>query len=515
MGRFRVNFEGMTSLKAWELHPEPSTLATNPNYSNKDMDPTPPDQRVWSMFSYISLWISDAFNTASWELASASISLGLGWRQSLEAIAIGHILIALVITANGVIGARLHVPFPVLNRSSFGFWFSYFTVISRAVLAMFWFAIQTFTGSECVYQMIKAIWPSFAHLPNHIPASSNITSAGLLSYFIFWLIQFPFLLVSPQRIRWLFLVKATIVPPTFLAMMIWAFAKTGGGPLLNQPSAIQGSLQSWAWLNTMNSALGNYATMSVNIPDFTRYARRPRDTVVQLIIIPIFFTFTAFIGIAVTSAGNILYGSYIWDPLRLIDKWDNRAAHSLLRSLSLWPPLEPTFLQTLSLLRMISRLWLRRSGDPAPALSSWSQIICAIIGGWAICPWEILAHAIGFLSFMSGYTIVLSPIAAVMIVDYWLVKRGNVDIPALYRPEGRYRYWYGTNWRAALALFVTIPLGLPGLINFVIAAVLYYLTSTLFPATEASVSHTIYGNDDDRESVEDRVSGEEEKKMAV
>jgi hypothetical protein len=127
--------------------------------------------------------------------------------------------------------------------------------------------------------MIKAIWPSFARMKNHLPASANITSAGqwswqslpthcrltlqfktgLLSYFIFWLIQFPFLLVSPQKIRWLFLVKSLVVPPTFLAMMIWAFAKTGGGPLFSQTSTLSGSKQSWTWLSAMNSALGNYA----------------------------------------------------------------------------------------------------------------------------------------------------------------------------------------------------------------------------------------------------------------
>lgn len=156
--RLHTCFARLTSLKGWEIHPEPSTYASNPNYSNKvclkanderpcsltcsifpnilpngwqDMDPTPPDQRVWTMFSFISLWISDAFNIPTWELASASISIGLGWRQALPAVAIGHLVIALVITFNGTIGARLHVPFPVLNRSSFGFWFSYFTVISR------------------------------------------------------------------------------------------------------------------------------------------------------------------------------------------------------------------------------------------------------------------------------------------------------------------------------------------------------------------------------------------------
>ena len=165
--------------------------------------------------------------------------------------------------------------------------------------------------------MIKAIWPSFAHMRNHLPPSANITSSGqwfkqslppqrqyystlqcetgLLSYFIYWLIQFPFLLVSPKKIRWLFIVKSLIVPPTFIAIMIWAFVKTGGGPLFSQKSRLSGSAQSWAWLSALNSALGNYAvsisasqhfililrssgqTLAVNIPDFTRYARRPSE----------------------------------------------------------------------------------------------------------------------------------------------------------------------------------------------------------------------------------------------
>ncbi|KAF8306380.1 cytosine-purine permease [Clavulina sp. PMI_390] len=481
------------------------------------MDPTPPEQRVWTFLSYTSLWVSDAFNVASWELASASIAIGLGWRQALPAVALGHFLIALIITANGTVGARLHVPFPVLNRSSFGFWFSYFTVVSRVVLAMFWFGIQTYTGSEAVYQMIKAIWPSFARLPNHLPASANITSAGLLSYFLFWLIQFPFLLVSPQKIRWLFLVKSFIVPPTFVAMMIWAFVKSpggAGGPLFHQKATITGSNLSWAWMSALNSALGNYATIAVNIPDFTRYARRPADQYVQTMIIPIFFTFTAFIGIVVTSAGNVLYGEYIWDPLRLIDKWDNRAA---------------AFFASFSF--ALATLGTNISANSISAANDFTalapryinirrgQILCAIIGGWAICPWEILSRAIGFLSFMAGYTIILSPICAVMVVDYWVIKKQKIDVPSLYKVDGRYQYWNGINWRAALAMLCTVPLGLPGLIatinsnidvgaagvhlfdisyimEFAIAAAIYWSTSVLFPAHEAMVEETIWEDEE-------------------
>ena len=134
------------------------------------MDPVPPSKRTWTTLNYVAYWISDAMNAAVWELASSMLAIGLSWcvsddyllcvllksydrRQALPAIAVGHIIIAVVMVLNGTTGARLHVAFPVLNRSSFGFWFSYFSVISRVVLSMFWFGIQTYTGSECVYQV--------------------------------------------------------------------------------------------------------------------------------------------------------------------------------------------------------------------------------------------------------------------------------------------------------------------------------------------------------------------------
>ncbi|KAG8682134.1 hypothetical protein FRC09_016989, partial [Ceratobasidium sp. 395] len=143
----------------------------------------------WTMWDYTSYWLSDGFNVATWNMASSMLAIGLSWRQALPAIAIGDPKSEAELQlddpnkvpscqANGTIGARLHVPFPVLNRSSFGYWLSYFSVISRVVLAMFWFAIQCYTGSECVYQMLKAIWPSTARIPNHLPPNANITTVG-------------------------------------------------------------------------------------------------------------------------------------------------------------------------------------------------------------------------------------------------------------------------------------------------------------------------------------------------
>ncbi|KAJ6531800.1 permease for cytosine/purines, uracil, thiamine, allantoin-domain-containing protein [Mycena capillaripes] len=503
------------TLAALALEPEASSFAPSSQWSNMDMDPVPEHLRTWTTWNYVAYWISDATNNASWELASSMIAVGLSWRQALPAIALGHTIIATVMVLNGTIGARLHVAFPVLTRSSFGFWFSYFSVVSRAVLAMFWFAIQTFTGSECVYQMLKAIWPSTARIPNHLPESAGITTVGMMCYFLFWLIQLPFLLVSPQRIRHLFVVKAVIVPATWLAILIWALQEAPPRVSLTpQHATLSGSAASWAWLSSLNSAIGAYATVGVNIPDFTRYAKNERAQYIQIIIIPVAFTMAGFCGMAVASASEVLYGSVIWDPLQLIDRWDSRAA-SFFAAFSF-------ALATLG--TNISANSLSAANDMTALFPRYinirrGQIICAIIGGWALCPWEILSSAPGFLTFMSGYTVFLGPFAALMVFDYWIVHKCNVDVPAMYDPHGRYQYWNGINWRAVVALLFSVTPSLPGLaasINprikvgnasnlfdiawlygFFTAGVIYWALSTLFPATETYLESPRLGKERD------------------
>ncbi|KAI0275993.1 NCS1 nucleoside transporter family [Russula aff. rugulosa BPL654] len=488
---------------AWKLEPEPSTFAPSSDWSNKDMDPVPLDERTWTTFNYVAYWISDATNIATWEIASSMLAIGLSWRQALPAIALGNCIMAIVMVLNGTIGARLHIAFPILNRSSFGFWLSYFSVVSRVVLSLFWFGVQTFIGSESVYQMLKAIWPSIAHLPNHLPPGANITTSGMICFFLFWFIQFPFMFVSPQKIRWLFLAKSIIVPPTWIALLIWAMVKVPpSSGLLSQKAELSGSALSWAWLGALNSALGSYSTLGVNIPDFTvghTYATPSHLLIqyIQLIIIPVVFTLASFVGIGL-----------IWDPLKLIDHWDNRAAAFF-----------TSFAFTLGTLGTNISANSLSAGNDMTAL--WpryiniqrGQVICAILGGWVLCPWEILASATGFLSFMGGYTVFLGPITGIMVTDYWLVHRTHVDVPAMYRPHGRYRYTYGVNWRAAAAMIVSVPPMMPGLINsinknihvgvgtrlfdlayllgFTLASTIYFTLSRLFPAKETMLDHAI------------------------
>ena len=196
-------------------------------------------------------------------------------------------------------------------------------------------------------------------MPNHLSSSASITSSHMLCYFLFWLIQFPFTLVSPQKIRWLFVATGIVVPVAWFSALIWSFVKVPTSEtLLSQSSHLSGRALTWAWLRAMNTSIGANCSLIVDIMDFTvgfpptqvflrsffsRDMRRPKRSklqqfrtsartddscsqYIQFLLVPLAHTFCAFVGIAVTSAGAVLYGDLLWDPLTLIDRWDNRPA---------------------------------------------------------------------------------------------------------------------------------------------------------------------------------------------
>lgn len=385
-------------------------------------------------------------------------------------------------------------------------------IISRVILAMFWFAIQTVNGGDVVQVMITAIWPSFGRLPNHIPADQGITTAQMVSFFLFWLAQIPFLYMHPNNLRYLFITKSILVPICFIAMLIWAFRSTGGtgGPLLSSSAkaSVGGSAYSYAWLSSLTSVIGNYATLSVNMPDFSRYSKASvKWQWLYVPMLPIVFTFIAFIGIACTSAGEAHYGSLDWNPATLIANWPNRSCQFF-----------AGFAFSLAALGInISANSLSAANDLAALFPSYinirrGQLICALIA-WVMVPWKILATASGFLNFMSAYSVFLGPIASILVWDFWWVHKMKYDVIALYHPEGIYRYTYGINWRAITAFVVGVAPNLPGFINsinssvtvgvgkrpytfawilgFVVTSLIYVVLSTVFPPTETMIPRAI------------------------
>ncbi|OAA54362.1 ncs1 allantoate transporter [Niveomyces insectorum RCEF 264] len=452
----RINLRKFLTADYWRLDTSRATFATRHGWSNEDVDVVTPDRRTWRAIDYIWLWMSDGANVGTMQQAGSIVALGLSWREAAAVIAIGNILIAAAIALNGVMGSRYHIPMSIATRASMGFYFSYFTVMSRLVLGLIYFG----------------------------------------------------------KLRYLFLIKSIFAMVAAFALLGWAIHTGGSGPIFSQPSTIHGSTKSWAWVMGINVAVSSKTTLALNISDLTRYGRKPSVSYWQFLFVPLVYWVFAFIGIVVASSGQAIYGTVSWDPTTLIARWTNRAA-AFFCALAFGMATLGTNISTNSVaasndLAFLIPRWINLRRGAA---------IVAVLGGWATAPWKIQASATSLTTFLSGYVIVLAPIMSIMICDYWIIRKGRLYVHMLYQNDGIYRYFRGVNWRALVAIIVAVPVNLPGLIHainkhvvignyafFYMASWLtatamgggiYTVLSLLFPPTETLVDFAVYDQDED------------------
>ena len=343
---------------------------------------------------------------------------------------VGTFCVAVPMVLNGAIGAKLHVPFSVFVTSPFGFYLRYFCIVSRAILAMFWLGIQGANGAQCLTIMLTALAPSYANIPNSLPESAGITTQGMCSYFLFWIIQLPLLLIHPTKLKPIFWIKLVGAPIAAVATMGWCLHKAGGGGDIFQLRAeVSGNQYAWLWLSCMSSVTGSWATLAVNIPDFTRYARSANGQFVQLPFLPIIFTVCGVLGIVTTSATKVFTGQYLWNPLDIVSLWLENGSGG--RAAAFFAALAWYIAQVGTNITANS---ISAANDLTVLFPRWLNIkrgciIAAIIAGWILVPWKILSSADTFLAFMGGYAVFLGPMAGIMASDYWLIKKQQYDVP--------------------------------------------------------------------------------------
>ncbi|KAI0599106.1 NCS1 nucleoside transporter [Biscogniauxia sp. FL1348] len=512
----------LVSLHSWELPRQAGALAPAHVWTNRDMDPTPIEDQTWSVWSILAYWATDTINLATWQTASAVLAVGLSWREAIPIMVVGNFCVAIPLVLNGAIGAKLHVPFSMIVTSSFGYYLRYFCIVSRAILAMFWLGIQSVNGAQCITIMLRAWAPSYNDIPNQLPASAGITTQGMISFFLFWIIQLPLLLIHPTKLRPLFWAKLTAAPIAAIAIMGWSIRQAGGGgDIFALRATVSGPQYAWLWLSCMSSVTGTWSTLAVNIPDFTRYAKTANGQWAQLPAMPLIFTVCGVIGIVTTSASKIYSGEYLWNPLDIVALWLDYGSGG--RCAAFFAALAWYVAQVGTNITANS---ISAANDLTVLFPRWVNIrrgcmIAAVIGGWVLVPWKILSSAQTLLAFLGGYAVFLGPMAGIMAADYWLVKKGHMDIPGLYDPSGRYRYTAGCNWRAAVAFLVPVAPLLPGLalsisgpqvvhvnegvtnlytinwlFGFVTSIVLYTGLSIMVPARETLLGDTIWDLED-------------------
>jgi NCS1 family nucleobase:cation symporter-1 len=386
----------------------------------------------------------------------------MSWRQAMATIFLGNCIVLVPMLLNAHAGARYGIPFPVFARASFGVLGANLPALLRALVACGWFGIQTWIGGAALHQLAKAVWPGIATLPAVVPAFLGISTGELTMFLAFWAMNVYFIVRGTESIKALELLSAPFLIAVGLALLAWAYLKAGGfGPILAQPSRFASDAEFWkVFFPSLTAMVGYWATLSLNIPDFTRYARSQRDQVVgQAIGLPPTMTLYAFIGVAVTSATVLVLpgGKVVWDPVELLGRIGGPFTIALsMLALSVATLTTNLAANVVSPANDFSNLAPRRISFRAGGL------ITAFLG-IAMMPWKLLASSQGYIfTWLVGYSALLGPIGGILIADYFVLRRTRLAVGDLYRRGGVYEYRGGFNPAAVAALALGIAPNVPG-----------------------------------------------------
>jgi nucleobase:cation symporter-1, NCS1 family len=419
---------------------------------NKDLAPVSVDRRTWRTYNYAALWISMSVNIPTYMLASGMIAGGMNWKQALFTVFLGNVLVLIPMLLNAHAGAQYGIPFPVFARASFGVLGANVPAILRALVACGWFGIQTWIGGEAINAMLVALVPAWAH----------VAYGAALCFAFFWLLNVLVILRGIETIRFLQGISAPFLLLIGLALLLWARSKAGGfGPMLATPSQFPSFGEFFRFfVPSLTGVVGFWATVSLNIPDFTRYARSQRDQVLgQAIGLPATMTFYSFIGIAVTSATLIIFGQALWDPVAVLSRLGNPFA---------------VVLAMLALL--IATLNVNVAANVVSPANDFSNLsprhISFRAGGLITCfvgilmqPWKLMANYGSYIfGWLVGYSGFLGPIAGVLICDYFIVRKKMLSVEDLYQRGGVYEYRSGFHWQALVSLAAGAGVAFIGLI---------------------------------------------------
>jgi NCS1 family nucleobase:cation symporter-1 len=436
--------------------------------SNPDLEPTTPAQRTWSMWNLAALWVGMSVCIPTYMIASAMISQGMSWWQAVLTVLAGNLVVLVPMVLNGHGGTKYGVPFPVLVRASFGTVGAHVPAVARSLVACGWFGIQSWIGGWAIYQILGALgWIDVAADTTPV-AVLGITAKQFGCFIAFWLLNLAIVVRGINSIKWLESWAAPFLLLGGVGLLVWALLKVESvGDLFSRPSEFETPGAFWrVFFPQLTAMVGFWATLSLNIPDFTRYCRSHRDQAMgQLLGLPTTMTLFCFIGVAVTSATIVLFGEAIWDPVELVPLMGSTPVVVVaLLALTVATLSTNIAANVVSPANGFSNLSPRRISFRTGAL-----ITCLI--GVVIMPWRLYQDPRGYIfTWLIGYGALLGPIAGIMLCDYFLLRRTRLDENALYDPNGAYR---GVNWRAIVALALAVLPNLPGFVNSVLASPLF------------------------------------------
>jgi NCS1 family nucleobase:cation symporter-1 len=418
---------------------------------NEDLAPTTPTQRSWTWLHFASLWVGMVVCVPSYTIAGGMIDQGLNWWQACLLVFLGNAIVLIPILLNAHAGAKYGIPFPVFARASFGVWGANVAALARAVVACGWFGIQTWLGGASLYALYVALTGG--------TVTDQVTTGHFVGFAVFWLINVYFVVRGTDSIKFLETWAAPFLIASCLALLLWGVTHTQGlsAMLAATTPRTQGSFGRLFWPN-LTAMVGFWATLAINIPDFTRYARSQRDQVIgQAVGLPATMVLLAFVGVAVTGATILVFGRAIWNPTDLIARFGSPFVVGI-----------STFALAIATLSTnIAANVVGPANDfanVAPKYLSYRAggLLTAVIGV-LMMPWKLLATSASYVfTWLVGYSALLGPIGGILIADYFIIRRQQLDVDELYEARGLYSYTGGVNWRAIVATAVAVAPSIRG-----------------------------------------------------
>ena len=443
-----------------------AAVSTTPSADlwNEDLAPAKAEDRTWSWQSISGLWVGMVVCVPTYMMAAGLVAEGMSWWQAVLTVLAGNIIVLIPMIAIGHAGTKHGIPFPVLLRSSFGTAGAKLPAMLRGLVACGWFGIQTWVGGSAIYIIINIMTDNA--ISGSVISFLGIDLGQLVCFLLFWALHVFFIARGTESIRWLETYAAPFLIAMGLALLGWAYFKAGGfGSMLSTPSQFvaggsrEGQFWSVFWPG-LTAMVGYWATMALNIPDLTRFARSQKDQFIgQALGLPLPMALFAFIGVAVTSATVVIYGKAIWDPVELTSHMGGFAVIVALIAL---------------ILATLTTNLAANVVAPANGFSNLSPSkISFKMGGYltaglgiAIMPWKLLESTSAYIfTWLIGYSALLGPVAGIMVADYFVIRKTRLNHRDLFRNDGEYSYRKGWNPVALIALVIGILPNLPGFLH--------------------------------------------------
>ncbi len=427
---------------------------------NHDLAPVSHEGRTWTTVNYLALWVGMSVCIPTYMIAASLIQGGMNVTEAVLTVFLGNLIVLIPMILNGHVGAKYGIPFPIFSRASFGVKGSNIPAMLRAVVACGWFGIQCWIGGSTLYTILKVFNPAIDTFPRVLPAFLGVSLVPFLCFLVFWSINVFLLWKGIESIKRLETFCAPFLILCGLALLYWAYVHAHGfGTMLATPSKFKTNGEFFKFFfPALTGMVGYWATLSLNIPDFTRYAKDQKSQMIgQALGLPTTMTLFAFIGVAVTSATVVIYGNSIWDPIVLIGKFQN-----------------PVLIVFAMLAICLATLTMNVAANVVAPANDFANLapakidfkkggyIAAVIG-ILMMPWKLLADPTGYIfTWLVGYSALLGPVAGILLTDYFLLRKCKLDVNDLYQESGVYSYQNGVNVAAVIALLLGVLPNVPG-----------------------------------------------------